>query len=461
MKQSKRAVFILLSFCFLAFKLYSQSGNNYTEKLDKVEYYEFNASGDSTLISTFYYSYDADGYLIAIQSFSTKLDSFFYDQNHHLDSTASYSYFGNVSNINLDEVIKCKFNQLGNMYDSTYTDYYFDHYITKNSITYYDSVSSRKDSTLTSFYNSQSQFYQVAEKIEFEYDSLGLLLSKVKSPFDTIGTIETTVYSYYPDSRLKDFVNRTYNQLTSTWTNILKMEYFYENIPSVSYSETRLRYNWSDSINDWRLSQHITTTFEINSDKILFSRDTTWNMLTGNVWAWTNAHFNDYIYDQNENLEMIYSTLYTSDNDTIYFYNAAEYDLGVNMDEVMCPEINFGEANNKILRSFAARLYETIGQFKKSFEKKFYYSPILQNNHQSVDKDVTLYPNPADKEIIIRHPDMIDFIEVYTIYGDFLYSTDCEGTETKLNVQDLPVGTYILKTRKGQHSASSIFEIIR
>ena len=91
---------------------------------------------------------------------------------------------------------------------------------------------------------------------------------------------------------------------------------------------------------------------------------------------------------------------------------------------------------------------------------------ILSNpeTHQYINRyeqRFVLFPNPAKDEIIITQAMPNSNIEIYSLLGEYIISRKSEGTETKINIQDLTVGTYIIKISNKNGTSSQVFEKIK
>lgn len=70
------------------------------------------------------------------------------------------------------------------------------------------------------------------------------------------------------------------------------------------------------------------------------------------------------------------------------------------------------------------------------------YSPTGISPELSADSDIKVYPNPTSGLINIKSPYNIERIDLYNLYGQQLLS---EKNSKRVNIEELPTGTYILK----------------
>jgi ligand-binding sensor domain-containing protein len=71
------------------------------------------------------------------------------------------------------------------------------------------------------------------------------------------------------------------------------------------------------------------------------------------------------------------------------------------------------------------------------------------------DNNITVYPNPADKQIqIISNPCSVNNVELYNLLGEIIYSSPAAVNQSPvtINIEDIPSGVYIVKveTEKGE-----------
>jgi hypothetical protein len=81
----------------------------------------------------------------------------------------------------------------------------------------------------------------------------------------------------------------------------------------------------------------------------------------------------------------------------------------------------------------------------------FYIQITSTNNIPSMEeKEVTVYPNPANERLFITHTNFNEHIEIIDLTGRIVLSTNY--TQTGIDVGTLATGSYLVKSETGNHS---------
>ena len=95
------------------------------------------------------------------------------------------------------------------------------------------------------------------------------------------------------------------------------------------------------------------------------------------------------------------------------------------------------------------------------FDGSFKYSGIIEVDHTPEDKELSVYPNPAQKSIVIEtntnNPRSYKILD-YT--GVVLKSGKIEGPSVHLNIEELPSGIYMLSVTD-EFQNSKVLKLIK
>ncbi len=70
----------------------------------------------------------------------------------------------------------------------------------------------------------------------------------------------------------------------------------------------------------------------------------------------------------------------------------------------------------------------------------------FNEDNRIVDARLELFPNPNRGQFQVTSPVVINTIEIYNISGQLVHGTPVFSTEQKVNLENLPTGTYFVKT---------------
>lgn|GEM_PF-5883946 len=172
-------------------------------------------------------------------------------------------------------------------------------------------------------------------KNEYEYDSDGKLIFKVKYGWDAVNDVWRKANDYAYDSKGNLTMEATYTWSSSqnTWNGLEKLEYTYDSNDKVIL---KIEYKWNKDIDDWIYYRKDEFTFDNNGNQTYLITHL-WNSNTNN-WGDRYESKGEYIYDNNGNvLQVILSKL---ENDEWKAFQKAEYEYDDNNNRVLCLEYN-------------------------------------------------------------------------------------------------------------------------
>ncbi len=90
-----------------------------------------------------------------------------------------------------------------------------------------------------------------------------------------------------------------------------------------------------------------------------------------------------------------------------------------------------------------------------------FFVPYLQSISFLSNSKLLIYPNPVYDEIIIEQPYQNSMIGIYNLLGELLVTAKSYSDITKINIVNLPIGTYIIKISNPDSITTRFFEVIR
>ncbi|MDI3480225.1 MAG: hypothetical protein PWQ14_1371 [Rikenellaceae bacterium] len=310
---------------------------------------------------------------------------------------------------------------------------------------------------IDSYWDISTNSWIFDSKYEYTYDANNNLTSKIESHWDTSTTswVFSSKYEYtYDDNNNLSYEIFSYwNTSTNSWINISKYEYTYDdnnNVISEIYSE------WDTSTNSWIFDSKDEYTYDANNNLTseIFSY---WDTST-NSWIFDFKY--EYTYDANNNIIYEITSYWDTSTNSWIFDSKYEftYDLTVSIDNVLVPN-NFDiESNNPILSYFY--YYYDGSDFVLDMKYIFYYSDITGINEVTDNYNVSIYPNPATDYLIINTTINENLkIEIYTIKGQSVISTECtnNASQMRIDISQLPAGMYFIRIANNQNNITKKF----
>jgi len=87
-------------------------------------------------------------------------------------------------------------------------------------------------------------------------------------------------------------------------------------------------------------------------------------------------------------------------------------------------------------------------------------SPENSSNVNSFFKNVLIYPNPANNFVFINNAENSK-VEIYDVFGKVVLSKNIENNNTKIEINELLSGTYIIKIYKNNELFINKFIIVK
>ena len=76
-------------------------------------------------------------------------------------------------------------------------------------------------------------------------------------------------------------------------------------------------------------------------------------------------------------------------------------------------------------------------------------------------QNFTLYPNPTSNYVVLRHTEPIDFVEIFNADGRKVFSETINSEETRLSLNNLPDGIYMMTIHSGSQSFTKKLVVIK
>jgi len=249
------------------------------------------------------------------------------------------------------------------------------------------------------------------------------------------------------------------------WLNAGKTEYYYD----VSGKDT-LEINYSWVTNNWANSEKTRFAYNTNG-KVITETTLEWDE-TLTVPAWINSGKTEYTYDSNWNVTSMSS--YEWDKTPKLWVGLVKMEWGFTGDEITSiitylwdkainPAtgwVNYAKTeksgsgtlpNNVRFTEMKSYLWE-LNQWSITKRDTYYYSGQATSvNDNPWQKEVIVYPNPANDFIIFNLSDMSEpaFVELYDVQGRKVTEHKLSGNN-RIPVSNLKKGIYIYKaTSKG------------
>jgi hypothetical protein len=258
-------------------------------------------------------------------------------------------------------------------------------------------------------------------------------------------------YTYDANNNITSEIYSEWDASTNSWIYNYKYEYTYDASNNLT---SEIHSNWDTSINSWIFNNKNNYTYDAN------------NNLTSEIYSYWDASTNSWIYldkvkytyDANNNLtSVIYSYWDESTNSWIYSdKDEYTYDLSVSIDNVL---VSYAlESNNPILSYY---YYNYDGSdFVLDGKDIYYYSDITGINEIIDNYNVSIYPNPANDYLMINTTTNENLnIEIYTITGQSVKSTECtnNASEMRVDISQLPAGMYFIRIANDQNNITKKF----
>jgi len=289
-------------------------------------------------------------------------------------------------------------------------------------------------------------------KGEYTYDANNNLITEIVSNWDTNTTnwIYNSKYEYTYDTNnnLTTIIRSYWN--TTIWIYNYKYEYTYD---TNNNKTSEIDSDWDASTNSWIYNYKYEYTYDA-SNNLTSEIHSNWDT---SINSWINYYKYEYTYDSNNNkTSEIYSNWDTSTNSWIY--NSKDeytYDLAVSIDNVLVP---WTESNYPIL---SVSHYNYDGIDFVLYEKDIYYYSDITGINEVIDNyNVSIYPNPANDNLIINTTINENLnIEIYTIKGQSVMSTEYSNnaSEMRVDISQLPAGMYFIRIANDQNNITKKF----
>jgi hypothetical protein len=260
---------------------------------------------------------------------------------------------------------------------------------------------------------------------------------------------ETNVYT----KKLDSIVGYEYDDITAQLLPYSLYKYTYDannNVISEIYSE------WDTSTNSWINSSKYEYTYDANNN-VTSEIYSYWDTSTT---SWINYYKYEYTYDTNNNVTSEIYSLWDTSTTSWIFADKDEYtyDLTVSIDNVLAPYNMYVGSNNPILSYFN---YNYNGSdFVLDMKEIYYYSDITGINEFTDDYNVSIYPNPANDYLMINTTINENLkIEIYTIRGQSVMSTECTNniSQMRIDISQLPAGIYFIRIANNQNNITKKF----
>jgi len=73
------------------------------------------------------------------------------------------------------------------------------------------------------------------------------------------------------------------------------------------------------------------------------------------------------------------------------------------------------------------------------------YDKDVLGNEETIFKDFSFYPNPANDIIILKSPYNIETVEIFSIIGQKVITKTVGATSSNINISELPTGHYLMR----------------
>jgi hypothetical protein len=420
-------------------QLHLKETNVYTKKLDSIVSYEYDDITAQLLPYSLYkYTYDANN------NVTYEIDSYWDISTNSWIFDSKYEYTYDANN-NLTSKIESHWDTSTNSWI-----YYY-----KNEYTYDDNNNLSYE--IFSYWNTSTNSWINISKNECTYDANNNVIFEIWSRWDTSTNswIFSSKYEYtYDDNNNVIFeIYSRWDTSTNSWIFSSKYEYTYDdnnNVISEIYSE------WDTSTNSWIFDSKYEYTYDANNNLTseIFSY---WDTST-NSWIFDFKY--EYTYDANNNIIYEITSYWDTSTNSWIFDSKYEftYDLTVSIDNVLVPN-NFDiESNNPILSYFY--YYYDGSDFVLDMKYIFYYSDITGINEVTDNYNVSIYPNPANDYLMINTTTNENLkIEIYTIRGQSVISTECinNASQMRIDISQLPSGMYFIRIANNQNNITKKF----
>ncbi len=123
---------------------------------------------------------------------------------------------------------------------------------------------------------------------------------------------------------------------------------------------------------------------------------------------------------------------------TFHLWKRDAYDMNSSWQPVVCTAQH--DANAQVIRFTSIDSTPARAMFGISVEGGPVSVPELH------DAGFSMWPVPAFEHVTLRSPTSLGIVEIHTMVGETVRTVHCTSESTTINVQDLPAGTYILRS---------------